>query len=137
MYIVEPRNMKWSYICSHVGLNVCFVNQPNYFACKNGRPIIADMTIVIFLSCGIFRSASRTWCDGNATGPLARASFDLHKKYGAMFDCDYRALDTLEVCFSFRKEQFCTMNKPKLLTEIFSFHKNFDTSAFALKTCFY
>ena len=46
-----------------------------------------------------FALVSRTWCDGNATGPLARASFDLHKKYGAMFDCDYRALDTLEVCF--------------------------------------
>ena len=42
----------------------------------------------------------RTWCDGTPTGPLARASFDLHKKFGAMFDCDYRSLDTMEVSYA-------------------------------------
>ena len=41
-----------------------------------------------------FRS---TWCDGGPLKELARTSFDLHKKYGAMFDVDYRPLDCLEV----------------------------------------
>ncbi|KAF6040279.1 hypothetical protein EB796_001396 [Bugula neritina] len=40
---------------------------------------------------------ARNWSVHGPTGPLSRESFDLHKKYGAMFDSDYRAVDTLEV----------------------------------------
>ncbi|XP_067928090.1 uncharacterized protein [Watersipora subatra] len=40
---------------------------------------------------------ARSWCDGTASGPLARASFELHKQYGAEFDCDFRPVDTLEL----------------------------------------
>lgn len=42
-------------------------------------------------------SCFSTWCDGGPVGVLARSSFDLHKKYGKMFDSDYRPVDTLEV----------------------------------------
>ena len=42
---------------------------------------------------------ARDWCDGNAMGPLARASFDLHAELAERLDADYgyRRVDTLMV----------------------------------------
>ena len=42
---------------------------------------------------------ARDWCDGNAMGPLARASFDLHAELADRLDADYgyRRVDTLMV----------------------------------------
>ena len=42
---------------------------------------------------------ARDWCDGNAMGPLARASFDLHAELAEGLDTDYgyRRVDTLMV----------------------------------------
>ena len=42
---------------------------------------------------------ARDWCDGNAMGPLARASFDLHAELVDRLDADYgyRRVDTLMV----------------------------------------
>ena len=42
---------------------------------------------------------ARDWCDGNAMGPLARASFDLHAELAERLDTDYgyRRVDTLMV----------------------------------------
>ena len=42
---------------------------------------------------------ARDWCDGNAMGPLARVSFDLHAELAERLDADYgyRRVDTLMV----------------------------------------
>ena len=101
MYIIEHELVLYV-LYMDLNVHVCFENQSDNLACKKmaGQALLISPSQYFFLVV-YFALVSRTWCDGNATGPLARASFDLHKKYGAMFDCDYRALDTLEVCFFF------------------------------------
>lgn len=67
--------------------------------CQVNIPLLLSFLYVTFhVANFIHHFILRYWCDGRGhIGPLARASYDLHKIYGSEFDCDYRAVDSLEV----------------------------------------